>query len=155
MATDVSLFDPELCFFGWDCASSNDLFSRLNEILRARGNVNAGWLDGITTRERVYPTGLRVPSAGIAIPHTSPEFIEKPYIAVVRPKEPVLFGAMAGMGDPVPAEIILNLGIVRDGGQVAVLQNLMAIFTDESKTADILSQTTGAGMVTALTKYFE
>lgn len=154
-AIDIGLFKPELCFFGWECDSTTELFGRLNDVLRERGYVNAGWFDGISTRERVYPTGLRVPSVGFSIPHTSPEFIEKPYIAVVKPAKPVMFGAMAGMGEPVPAELVLNLGILRDGGQVAVLQNLMGIFTDEDKVADIMAQSTGEGMVAAITRYFE
>ena len=118
-------------------------------------NINDGWYDGISTREKNYPTGLHTEAAAIAIPHTDPQFIEKPYIAVIKPKTPIVFQPMAGMGDEVPAELIINLGVLRDGGQVAGLQNLMNIFMDKEKTADILAQTTQEGMVDAITKYFE
>lgn len=155
MASDVSLFHPELVFFDWECDSTDEFFTKLGDILLERGNVNDGWYEGITTREKNYPTGLLTMGAGIAIPHTDPEFIENPYIAVIKPKTPIVFEAMAGMGDPVPAEIIINLGVLRDGGQVEVLQNLMNIFMDEQKVADIMSQTTGEGMVQAITGYFE
>ena len=112
-------------------------------------------MNGITTREKNYPTGLNVPTVGLAIPHTDPQFIENPYIAVIRPKHPVTFEAMAGIGDPVPADIIINLGVLRDGGQVKVLQTLMNIFADDTKVAEIMKQTTGEGTVKAITSFFE
>lgn len=155
MASDASLFRPELCFFDWECDSTDTLFEKLGGELKELGHINDGWLEGITTREHNYPTGLRVPSCGFAIPHTDPEFIEKPYIAVIKPKKPIVFDAMAGMGDPVPAEIIINLGILRDGGQVEMLQNLMGIFMDEAKVADVLAQTEPEAMIKTIVKYFE
>ncbi len=155
MASEKELFTPELVFFDWELESTDDLFEKLNGILLERGNVNEGWLEGITTREKNYATGLRVPSCGFAIPHTDPQYIEKPYIAVIKPKKPIVFGAMAGMGDPVPAEIIINLGVLRDGGQVQTLQTLMNIFANEDSVAEIMAQDTPEGMVATITKHFE
>ncbi len=152
---DTELFDPELVFFDWEAASTDEFFKKLEGELKARGHINDGWLEGITTREKNYPTGLHTEAAAIAIPHTDPQFIEKPYIAVIKPKTPIVFQPMAGMGDEVPTELIINLGVLRDGGQVAVLQNLMNIFMDKEKTADILAQTTQQGMVDTIIKYFE
>lgn len=152
---DTELFSPDLVFFDWEAQSTDEFFTKLGAELKQRGNINDGWFDGISTREKNYPTGLHTETAAIAIPHTDPQFIEKPYIAVIKPKTPIVFQPMAGMGDEVPAELIINLGVLRDGGQVAVLQNLMNIFMDKEKTADILAQTTQEGMIDAITKYFE
>lgn len=154
-SADMSLFKPELCFFDWTCESADELFCRLDGILREGGYVNEGWLAGITAREDSYPTGLRTPTVCCAIPHTEPAFIERPYVAIIRPVKPVVFNAMAGMGDPVPAEIIVNLGILRDGGQVEALQNLMNIFMDEEKTAAVMEQKTGEGLVETIVGLFE
>lgn len=99
----------------------------------------------VRTRENAYPTGLAMPAANIAIPHTDPGFVAKPYIAVVKPAAPVTFNAMAGMGAPVPAQIVINLGIAEPGGQVEALQALMNIFMDADAAADVLGQTTPQG----------
>ena len=155
MASDVSLFKPELVFFDLEAETTEEFFVELGKILLERGNVNDGWYEGITTREKNYPTGLQCPSMGIAIPHTDPQFIENPYIAVVKPKKPIVFQPMAGMGDPVEAKLIINLGVLRDGGQVEVLQNLMNIFIDDEKANDVYAQTTAEGMVETISKYFE
>jgi len=80
--------------------------------------------------------------------------VSKPYIAVIKPTAPVTFNAMAGMGAPVPAQIIINLGIAEPGGQVEALQALMNIFMDADAAADVLGQTAPQGMVDAIRRHF-
>ena len=152
---DTELFSPDLVFFDWEAESTDEFFTKLGAELKQRGNINDGWFDGISTREKNYPTGLHTEAAAIAIPHTDPQFIEKPYIAVIKPKTPIVFQPMAGMGDEVPAELIINLGVLRDGGQVAVLQNLMNIFMNDDAVKDIMSQTTAEGLIESITSRFE
>ena len=153
-AAAEELFSPELVFFDWECASPREVFERLEAELAPRGYIAEGWLDAVASREETYPTGLAMPAANIAIPHTDPGYIAKPYIAVIKPSEPLSFEAMAGMGAPVPAQAIINLGISQPGGQVEALQSLMNIFMDADSAADILGQTTPTGMVEALSRYF-
>ena len=152
---DAALFKPELVFFDIEADDANALFDALYERLREAGYVRESWPDAIRERERDYPTGLLTPTAAVAIPHVDPAHIERPYIAVIKPPRPVTFEFMAGMGDPVPAELIVNLGITRDGGQVQVLQELMNLFQDEDAVADIMAQTTGEGMVSAIAGRFD
>lgn len=148
------LFSPELVFFDWECATPDEVFAQLEDELAPRGYIAPGWLDAVRTREDAYPTGLAMPAANIAIPHTDPGFVAKPYIAVVKSAAPVTFNAMAGMGAPVPAQIIINLGIAEPGGQVEALQALMNIFMDADAAADVLGQTTPQGMVDAIHRHF-
>lgn len=151
MSTDeVSLFRPDLVFFGVEATDRFDLFRQLGVELDRRGLVRDTWYDAICDRERRYPTGLVSPAIQVAIPHTDPEHIVEPYIAIVRPASPVEFEAMAGVGDPVQAELVINLGIQREEGQVQALQDLMNIFMDDDATASILSQTTGEDMIRAI-----
>ena len=57
---------------------------------------------------------------------------------------------------PVQTQLIVNLGLVaHDEDQVAVLQSMMGIFMDGAAVADILSQTTGEGMVAAFERYID
>ena len=131
---DTSLFKPELVFLSFEAKDRQDLFERLGVILREKGYVTDNWLDAIETREQNYPTGLRCEAIEVAIPHTDPDTIVKPYIAILRPVEPVEFRHMAEMGDPVQAEMVVNLGLVaHDTDQVKVLQALIGIFNDPLK----------------------
>ncbi len=72
------LFSPELVFFDWECATPDEVFARLEDELAPRGYIAPGWLDAVRTREDAYPTGLAMPAANIAIPHTDPGFVAKP-----------------------------------------------------------------------------
>lgn len=152
---DTSLFKPELVFFDFEATTREEFFKELEGKLDNLDYIQDTWFEAVTTREKNYPTGLQSPTLAIAIPHTDPQYIKRPYIAVVKPKNPIVFEAMAGIGDPVEAKLIINLGVLRDGGQVQVLQNLMNIFMDDDAVADIMAQDTPEGMVDTITKYFE
>lgn len=153
-AVDTDLFKPELVFFDFEATDREDFFTKLGQKLNESGYIKDTWFDAITTREANYPTGLACQAIKVAIPHVDPEHLAKPYIAVIKPKNPIVFEHMAGMGDPVETELIVNLGLLQHAeGQVAVLQALMGIFMDDVAVADILSQTTAEGMVETMVKY--
>lgn len=152
-AVDTDLFTPELVFLDFEADDRAEFFEKLGKELAARGYVKDTWLDAITEREKNYPTGLACQAIKVAIPHTDPEHLEKPYIAVIRPAQPVVFEAMAGMGDPVPAELIVNLGLLQHAdGQVAVLQALMGVFMDDDACADVMAQDTPEGMAATMVR---
>ncbi len=152
-AVDTDLFTPDLVFFDFEASDRAEFFTKLGEELSARGYIKDTWFDAITEREKNYPTGLACQAIKVAIPHTDPEHLEKPYIAVIKPAKPVVFDAMAGMGDPVPAELIVNLGLLQHAeGQVAVLQALMGIFMDEGACAEVMAQDTPEGMVATMVR---
>ena len=85
-------------------------------------------------------------------------YIADGWLDAVRTREDAyptgLANAMAGMGAPVPAQIVINLGIAEPGGQVEALQTLMNIFMDADAAADVLGQTTPQGMVDAIRRHF-
>ncbi|MBY4797750.1 PTS sugar transporter subunit IIA [Collinsella sp. AGMB00827] len=147
-AVDIDLFKPELVFFDFEAKDRAEFFQKLAVELSTRGYIKDTWLDAIVQREREYPTGLACQAMSVAIPHTDPEHLQKPYIAVIKPQHPITFEAMAHMGDDVSAELIVNLGLLAHADeQVAVLQALMGMFMDEAASREILEQTTPEGMV--------
>lgn len=153
-SVDTSLFKPELVYFDFEAADRADFFKKLGEDLAAKGYIEDTWYDAITTREKNYPTGLKCEAVSVAIPHVDPENIKKPYIAVIKPKSPIVFEGMAGIGGEVPTQLIVNLGIkAHETEQVGVLQALMGMFVDNDIVADIMSQTTQQGMVDTMVKY--
>lgn len=150
-----SMLAPELVFLDWDCATPVELFERLEGPLMAGGYVAEGWRAAISAREEAYPTGIAMPAASIAVPHIDPAYVRKPYIAIAKPVEPMVFRPMAGMGELVPARLVVNVGITANDNQVAILQNLMDIFTDAAAADDVLSQTTPEGMVHAFARHLD
>ena len=151
-AIDTSLLKPELVFFDFEAADRLDFFKKLGKKLKEGGYVKDSWLDAILEREKNYPTGLECASISVALPHVD---LIKPYIAIIKPKEPIEFDGMADTG-LVNAQLIVNLGLLAHGeGQVSVLQALLGIFIDDAASADIMSQTTPEGMIETVVKYCE
>ncbi len=127
----MSLLKRELVYTTLTPITSDELFMQLERELSSKNYIQDTWHDAIVEREKSYPTGLGFESVGIAIPHTDPIHIKNPYIAFIKLKEPVVFDFMAGAGDPVSAEFVINLGIQHEEDQVGLLQQLMGIFADE------------------------
>lgn len=152
---DAQLFSPDLVFFDFEAADRHEFFKELGAKLEAKGLIKPSWYEAIEERETNYATGLHFDIIDVAIPHVDPSHLNKPYIAVVKPSSPIVFEHMAGAGPDVNAQLIVNLGVERDGGQVAVLQTLMNIFMDDEKSKRVLAQDTEQGMVDTLSALFQ
>ena len=138
-AIETDLLKPELVFFDFEATDRIDFFTKLGEKLNER--------------EKNYPTGLECTSISVALPHVDPQHLNKPYIAIIKPKNPIEFDGMADTG-LVNAQLIVNLGLLaHEEGQVAVLQAFLGIFIDDAASADIMAQTTPQGMVDTVIKY--
>ncbi len=146
----LSLLAPELVFLDWDVSTPDELFARLADELAPAGFVRDTWLDAISAREQAHPTGLRTLGAGIALPHADAEHTARPFIAVVKPRVPVTFAPMAGMGDPVAAELVICLGFTHADDQVGALQHLMNVFMDEARVRTVMAQASPTGLVEVL-----
>lgn len=150
-----SVLKPELVFLDWGCTTPDELFAQLEGPLAAGGYVADGWRAAIAERERAYPTGISMPAASIAVPHIDPAYVRKPYIAIVKPAGTVVFRPMAGMGERVPARLVVNVGLTAGDSQVVLLRELMDIFTDASAAEQVLAQSTPDGMVRAFASYLD
>lgn len=154
-AIDTSLLSKDLIFLDFEANSFEDFFEKMSDILMERGYVKEGWKEAILEREKNFPTGLDCEAIAVALPHVDPQYINKAYIAVTKPKAPIVFNGMAGT-DPVSTQLIVNLGLLaHEEDQVAVLQAFLGIFMDADACKDILSQSDEAGMLSCLKGYIE
>lgn len=148
---DIDLFKPELVFFDFEATDRFDFFKKMEASLKEMGYIKDSWYDAIVEREKNFATGLQFETIAVALPHVDPEHLIKPYIAVIKPKKPIVFEGMAGIGGEIPAELIVNLGLTEHAeGQVAVLQALMGVFLEADAVKDIMAQDTPEGMVATM-----
>lgn len=118
--------------------TEDDLFNIIGNRLLQKGYVNEGYLTGIKEREEKYPTGLITQYLNIALPHSDSEFIETPFIYIVRLTNPVL---VKQMGDSQEMEVhdLFFLGIKDSTKQVNLLSQLMEMFMDKRFVTDYIS----------------
>ncbi len=149
----MSLLQEELIYTDLHPSTSDELFDMLNDDLTHKAYIQPTWLEAIVRREKAYPTGLGFDTVGIAIPHTDPIHIQKPYIALVKLENPVVFEFMAEAGDPVEAEFVVNLGIRHEEDQVGLLQKLMGVFANEEYVESLRQATDSKELYTLLDGY--
>lgn len=149
------LFDEKLVFLEPNISNREELFKWFAEYMGKAGYVKDTFYDNIVTREKEFPTGLHAPSVEVAIPHTDPDNIIIPFIAVVRPKQPIEFEPMGNEEKNVQAELIFMLGVMKDGQQVIALQNLMALLCNDEAVEQLLKAKDGKEMVNTIKEYFD
>lgn len=115
----------ELVFLGWDVAGRNELFEKLSEIFHDKGYVNDGFYEYLTTREDNYPTGLQLEHNAVAIPHGDPQYINEPFIAVARLKNPVKMNKMESPDEQIDVSLFFILGLKEGSSHISVLRQLI------------------------------
>ncbi|MGV0368784.1 hypothetical protein HMPREF3056_07135 [Corynebacterium sp. HMSC056F09] len=106
------LFDSAVQFPRLHVESQAELFKVLGNAAIEAGYAKPEYVDALLAREAEYPTGLPI-SGGVAIPHTSAEFVTGNTIAVATLDTPVIFHEMGGDADStleVSTVLLLILG---------------------------------------------
>lgn len=129
---DEEMINRDLIFLDIDCDNQTKVFEFLSSALIEQGFVKESFLQAIIDRESVYPTALCTEPFSIAIPHTDPEHIEKPFVALARLDKPVAWRQMVSE-EVTNVKMVFMLGFKRHSEyHIKLLQRLMDLFaTDE------------------------
>ncbi|MBP1043784.1 PTS sugar transporter subunit IIA [Vagococcus sp. BWB3-3] len=108
-----------------------EYFAAVYQKLNQLDYIEDGYLGAIVEREKAYPTGLETPFLSVAIPHTDPQYIKKPFIYMVKLEKPIVFGQMGTTDTEIQVTVTFVLGVEKGDDQLVVLQSLMKMFADE------------------------
>lgn len=123
-------FDKHICFLQLEVESKEELFEIMANKLYEEGFVKENYLEGISTREQEYPTGLMVNGNGFAIPHTDSSRVNESQICFASLKKPVKFNDMVDISHTIPVELVFMLAMSKPHEQLETLQNLVNLFQD-------------------------
>ncbi|GCF93948.1 PTS fructose transporter subunit IIA [Enterococcus florum] len=151
----TELFDERLVFLEPDISSKEELFCWFSDYMDKAGYVKETYLENITKREKNFPTGLQTATVGVAIPHTDPENLNKPFIAVIRPNQGIEFEPMGIAEGKISAKLIFMLGVLKDGQQVIALQNLMGLLCNDKAVTDLLKANDAKEIIAIIEENFE
>jgi PTS system galactitol-specific IIA component len=135
---------PNLILTDLDVKDSCEAITRLGELLTRHGFVRDTFTTAVLEREKVFATGLPTPEYHVAIPHTDPEHVIKPAIAIAVLKDPVEFGEMGNPESKLEIHIVCMLAIQQSDSLVTILQNLVEMF----QTRGLLKQIVESDSVT-------
>ena len=124
------MFDANWVDLNIKAATEEEAFVLVSAKLMEAGVVNSCYLKGITERERNIPTGLITQHLNIALPHSDPEYVNKPFVFVARLTDEVVCRQM-GDSQEMPVKDLFFLGIKNGKEQVGLLQAFMNLFMDK------------------------
>lgn len=125
------LVHSELVFFKQTFSDQEDFFKKAGTFLLQEDYVTTSFHNEVVKREKEYPTGLELPKISIAIPHTYPANIVKPFIAIYHLTKPIIFTQMATTDVKVASKLIMVLGIKVPDEQVGLLAKIIDLMSDD------------------------
>ncbi|BAK95213.1 PTS sugar transporter subunit IIA [Tetragenococcus halophilus] len=135
-----NLFNKELVFLDIESPNANELFKIIADELQNKGFVNEKYHDGLINREKDFPTGLQLEDYSVSIPHTDPETVKKDFIAIVRPRSPIMFSLMEDNDKKTPVDLCFFIGL-RDGKKSPLaLMELISLIQNHKLILSILNE---------------
>jgi galactitol PTS system EIIA component len=127
----VNFLDPQALALGIEATGSEDVIRLLAGKLETLGYVKPSYADAVVRREAAMPTGLPLGQAiNVAIPHTDPEHVIKPGVALGVLSAPVDFANMEEPDKAVPVGVVFLLAINDKDKQIDMLQEIMEAIQD-------------------------
>ena len=127
----MAMIDRRHVVVGLEAANSEEALRKLAAKMVETGQVKPTYPDALVKREGLYPTGLKLKFNSIAMPHTDPQYVNKPGIALAKLATPVEFMHMGGTGETVQAEMLFMMAITDPDAQIENLKKVMSVFMDE------------------------
>ena len=147
-------FHEHLMFPRLQVADRDDLLAKLGQAVIDAGLARDGYVTALQDREREYPTGLPI-SGGVAIPHTSAEYVTSNTIVAASLAEPVTFAEMGGDSDAqVPVSTVFLLVFADSAQHVPLLSKLIRSIQKESFVHAVHDAHDAAAMAAVLSDVF-
>lgn len=145
--TLASTINPDAIALGVTASTGEEVIRLLAARLEKLGYVRSSYADAVVAREAKLPTGLPIGrDANVAVPHTDPQHVIKPGVAVATLSSPVAFANMEDPDENVPVGLVFMLAINDKDRQIEMLQQIMEIIQSPQKI-DALTQASKAGDV--------
>ena len=121
-------FSKGTCYINCELNSSDDLFDFVGKEMEAKGYAKEGFAESLKLREKNFPTALPGTDFAIAVPHTDPEFIKKPFVGIVTNTKPINFVQMGSDNIIIKPRLFFILGFMKNEAikyQVKILQMII------------------------------
>lgn len=120
------------------CKDKNELFKIMHDEAFKNGYVESSFLDGLISREKVFPTGIKLNNYNVAIPHTDAVHVKEEFIAIIVPESPIEFSLMEDENQKEEVSLIFMLGLNKPHSQLEVLKELMSLIQREDLVKQIV-----------------
>ena len=132
-------------------SSRDEAIALLGAKLEGRGLVRPSFVEAAIERERTMPTGLPLADGvNVAVPHTEPEHVIAPGLAVATLAEPVLFGSMDDPEQMLPVSIVFVMALSERKAQIEMLQSIAEGIQDRATIDGLMAARSAAEVLAVL-----
>ena len=125
--------DPGAIVLGVEAGDRETVIRLLADRLLRGGYVKDSFADAVIAREAAMPTGLPLGRAvNVAVPHTDPEHVLKPGIALATLASPVAFANMEDPDEVVEVGLVFLMALNDKDRQIEMLQQIMETIQNET-----------------------
>lgn len=148
------MFNQNLIDLDSSVQNEQQLFDLVGMRLIEKGYAHLGYISGLEKREISYPTGLKFPNVSMALPHVDTKYIKKPFIYVIRNKQPIDIKQMAN-AVKMHSSNFFFLGLTDGSKQPKLLSDILAAFQTKAFVDKFIRTSDSAEMYKLLTNKFE
>lgn len=117
--------EPGAILLGLEADSDAEVIRHLGARLEALGRVRASFVPAVLAREATMPTGLPLGGeANVAVPHTDPEHVIGPALALATLAVPVSFANMEDPDERLPVRVVFLMALDDKSKQIDMLQRI-------------------------------
>ena len=120
------------------CKDRNELFQIMHDEAFKYGYVESSFLNGLMSRESIFPTGIKLTNYNVAIPHTDAIHIKEEFIAIIVPETPIKFKLMEDETQEEKISLVFMLGLNKPHSQLEALKELMGLIQREDLVKQIV-----------------
>lgn len=143
--------DPATTMVQIAVANRDEAIALLGAKLEGRGLVKPSFVSAAIERERVMPTGLPLADGiNVAVPHTEPEHVVAPGLAVATLVQPVPFGSMDDPEQMLPVSVVFVMALSERKAQIEMLQSIAEVIQDRSTLDGLLAARSAAEVLAVL-----
>lgn len=127
---ELEQLDDNIIFLNKKFLSREDMFKSISHELLDNNYVTEQYLEKVIQRENEHPTGFKLKTLNVAMPHVDCEFVKKDGMFVVTSKEGIIF-KNAETDEDLPVNIIFGLLLKQSDTHLTFLMKLASSFSND------------------------
>lgn len=145
--------DPQGICLRVEAATAEAVIGILAGRLVSIGAVAPSWRAAALEREAILPTGLPLTDDfAVAVPHTDPEHVLRPALAIATLKAPVPFRSMDDPDKVLPVRVVFAIALRDKREQIEMLQTLAGLLQSPDQLTRIAAAEDANDLLDALDK---
>lgn len=118
----------ELIVRGIDASDAQDAIRQVGQRFLDADFVKNTYIEAVSAREKIYPTGLQLAGIAVAMPHTDPQHVKRAGVCIAQLAHPVTFKHMGDPDTKVEVEMLFMMAILNPDEQIELLQKVLNVF---------------------------